>query len=243
MSVFSLDPYSPGLMLAFTAGLVNTLSPCCLAMAPAFLAHATGAAAGRDGSVRGRAVLGHTVLYMAGFSAVFILLGVSIALVGYVLVDIRPLLWKIGGALIIVMGLHQARIVRIPFLLRTLELQPSGALVASYGRSFVVGAVYSLGWTPCIGPVLGSVLTFAAVSGDVWLSAALLLAYSLGMAVPHFAYALALDRTRVVVRWLQRRWATVELVSGVSMVVMGVLIFTGTLFRIFSYFQYFNVAL
>lgn len=243
MTVFSFDPYNPGLMLAFAAGLVNTLSPCCLAMTPAFLAHATGAAAGPDGSVRGRAILGHTALYMAGFSAVFILIGISVALMGYLLVDIRPLLWKIGGALIIAMGLHQAGVVRIPLLLRTLEVRPSGALAASYGRSFVVGAVYSLGWTPCIGPVLGSILTFAAVSGDVWLSGALLVAYSLGMAVPHFAYALALDRTHIAVRWLQRRWATVELISGVTMVVMGILIFTGTLFRIFTYFQYFNVAL
>jgi len=243
MPAISFDPYSPGFLLAFAAGLVNTLSPCCLAMTPAFLSHVTGAAVDPSGTVSRRSLLTHTALYMAGFSFVFILIGVSITFMGYLLIDMRPLLWKVGGVVVIAMGFHQAGIIRMPMLMRTTTLSPSVGASVGYGRSVVVGATYSLGWTACIGPVLGSILTLAAVSGDFWLASYLLIGYSLGMAVPHFAYALTLDRMQGLVNWLQRRWTAVEFVSGGVMIVMGVLIFSGALFKIFTYFQFFNVVL
>ena len=124
MPSFSLDPYSPGLLLAFAAGVVNTLSPCCLAMTPAFLAHVTGTAAGTAGTGRRQGVLAHTAAYLAGFSSVFILIGLSASLLGYLLIDMRPLLWKAGGALVIALGFHQAGIIRIAPLMRGAVLSP-----------------------------------------------------------------------------------------------------------------------
>jgi cytochrome c-type biogenesis protein len=238
--LLSLDRAAPGLALAFAAGMVNSLSPCCLAMTPAYLAHL----AGVEAETRRRgAVVRHAAVYTAGFSLVFIVIGAGLSVAGLALVDVRPLIWKVGGTVVILLGFTQMGLLRLPVLDRTFEvrLAPDGA--PGYGRSFVVGATYSVAWTPCIGPVLGAILTSAAVFGDLWQGVALLTAFSLGLALPHFGAALALDHLRVVQRAIGRHYRIIETASGTVMVVMGVLIFTGTLFEIFRYFQYFNVAL
>lgn len=238
--LFSLDIAAPGLMLAFVAGLVNSFSPCCLAMSPAYLAHLAGIEAQ---SPRRGAVLRHAAVYTLGFSLVFIAIGAGMSLAGMAIVEARPLLWKVGGSVVILFGLVQMGLIRVPYLQRSFEARIATPVAPGYGRSFVVGATYSLAWTPCIGPVLGAILTAAAIFGDVWQGVGLLAAFSLGLALPHFGAALALERLTVIQRNIRRHYRLVEVVSGTVMVMMGILIFTGTLIQIFRYFQYSNVVL
>lgn len=238
--ILGFDRAAPGLLLAFVAGGVNTLSPCCLAMTPAFLAHLAGVeveAASR------RARLTHAVVYVVGFSLVFVAIGAGLSLAGYALTDMRSLLFKVGGTIVIIFGLVQLGVFRVPALQRSFELRLGQNAAPGYARSFLVGATYSVAWTPCIGPVLGAILTSVLVFGDFWQGIALLSAFAFGMAVPHLAAAVAFERLTALRRFLTRHYLAVERTSGVVMISMGVLIFTGALIDIFRYFQGFTVVL
>lgn len=236
----SFDRAAPGLTLAFVAGMVNSLSPCCLAMTPAFLAHLAGVEAEAHSR---RARFTHAVLYVLGFSLVFVAIGAGLSLAGYALTDVRTQLWKIGGTVVIAFGLVQMGLVRIPVLQRSFELRLAASPHPGYARSFVVGATYSVAWTPCIGPVLGAILTSVLVFGDFWQGVALLSAFAAGMALPHLGAALAFERLNRFRRFLTRHYVAVERVSGGVMVGMGILIFTGALIDIFRYFQGFTLVL
>lgn len=238
--VLSFDRAAPGLLLAFSAGLVNSLSPCCLAMTPAFLAHLAGVQG--ESASRGK-VVRHALIYVTGFSFAFIAIGAGASLAGLALADVRPLLWKVGGTIVIAFGLVQLGVFNVPFLQRSFEPRLAKMPGPGYGRSFVVGATYSLGWTPCIGPVLGAILTSVVVFGDVWQGVGLLAAFALGLAIPHLGAALAMERLRAPRGFIHRHYLAVQRVSGTVMVAMGILIFTGALIEIFRYFQYFNVVL
>lgn len=239
-TVFSFDKAAPGLLLAFVAGVVNSLSPCCLAMTPAFVAHLAGVQAE---SASRRLVFKHAAVYVLGFSLVFVAIGVGMSLAGWALVDERPVLFKVGGTLVIAFGLMQMDVLKVPWLQRSFEVSVGPGGAPGYTRSFLVGATYSLGWTPCIGPVLGAILTSAVVFGDLWQGVLLLCAFALGLAIPHFAAALAFERIRPLRLGVQRHYVLVRRLSGTVMVAMGVLIFTGALIEIFRYFQAVNVVL
>ncbi len=236
----SFDRTAPGLLLAFLAGGVNSLSPCCLAMTPAFVAHLAGVEA--EAATR-RQVVGHALLYIVGFSMVFVAIGAGVGLAGVALADERPILWKVGGSVVIAFGLVQVGLLRVPLLQRSFIAPTPCRIATGYGRSLVVGATYSLAWTPCLGPVLGAILTSALVFGDFWQGVLLLSAFALGMAIPHLGTALAMNRITALQRFVRRHALAVERVSGSAMVVMGVLIFTGTLIEIFQYFQAFTLVL
>lgn len=239
--LLSFDTAAPGLLLAFVAGLVNSLSPCCLAMTPAFLAHLAGVET--DGPSRRAGVVRHAGVYVAGFTLVFVAIGVGASLAGLALVDQRPILFKVGGTLVIVFGLIQMGVFKFQWLQRSYEVSAVPVAAPGYTRSFLVGATYSLGWTPCIGPVLGAILTSAVVFGDVWQGVLLLGAFAAGLAIPHLGAAVAFERIRPLRLGVQRHYVLVQRVSGTVMVGMGVLIFTGALIEIFRYFQGFNVVL
>lgn len=238
--MLSFDRAAPGLTLAFVAGMVNSLSPCCLAMTPAFLAHLAGVEVEAHSR---RARLTHAVLYVLGFSFVFVAIGAGLSLAGYALTDIRSELWKIGGTVVIAFGLVQMGVLRVPALQRSFELRLANGAAPGYTRSFLVGATYSVAWTPCIGPVLGAILTSVLVFGDFWQGVALLSAFAMGMALPHLGAALAFERLDRLRRFLTGHYVAVERVSGGVMVGMGILIFTGALIDIFRYFQGFTVVL
>ena len=239
--ILGFDRSAPGLLLAFTAGGVNSLSPCCLAMTPAFVAHLAGVEA--DGVDRRRQVLSHALVYVLGFSLVFVAIGAGISLAGLALADQRALLWKVGGTVVIGFGLTQMGVLRVPLLRRSFGAPRPGGMAAGYSRSFLVGATYSIAWTPCIGPVLGAILTSALVLGNLWQGMGLLSAFALGMAIPHIGTALALQRMGTLQQFIHRHAVAVERSSGLVMVAMGVLIFTGTLIEIFRYFQAFTLVL
>ena len=238
--LLSFDLAAPGLLLAFVAGMVNSLSPCCLAMTPAFLAHLAGveveAATGRSGLPR-------AALDVGGLSGVCVGIGAGLGVGGWAVTDSGDLLWKVGGSVVIVFGLMQAGVLRIPVFERSFEPSLGTSQAPGFARSFLVGATYSLAWTPCIGPVLGAILTGVLVFGDVGQGMLLLVAFAAGLAIPHLAAAVAFERLAGARSFLQRHFVAVQRISGTVMVGMGVLIFTGTLIEIFQYFQAFNVVL
>lgn len=238
--LISLDRAAPGLMLAFAAGGLNSLSPCCLAMTPAFLAHLAGVEA--EAPSRRQRLL-HASLYILGFSLVFIAIGAGLSLAGMALTDSRATLWKVGGVLVITFGLMQMGLLSVPFLNRSFELRVGERQAPGMARSLLVGGTYSLAWTPCIGPVLGAILTGVLVFGEFWQGVGLLTAFAAGMAVPHFAAAFAFERLTGLRAALARHYVAVQRVSGTMMVGMGILIFTGAMIEIFRYFQGVNVVL
>lgn len=226
------------LMLAFLAGLVSCISPCVLPLAPLYAGNLAGGSVATVGAVDRRAPLMHALTFMAGFTLLFIFLGVSVGLVGYVIRDQLPLLQKIGGAFLILMGLHMSRIIEIPALYRGLGLDWGQRLGNGYARSFLAGSAISAGWLPCIGPTLGGILTLAITSGSALQGGVLLFVYSLGLALPFVAIGAVLSRTPGVLRWMNRHHNAIAFVSGVIMIVMGIVLFTGTLQRLNTYFNF-----
>ena len=195
------------------------------------------------GTASRRVRLTHAAVYILGFSLVFVAIGAGLSLAGYALTDVRSQLFKVGGTVVIVFGLVQMGVLRVPALQRSFELRLGEGATPGYARSFVVGATYSVAWTPYIGPVLGTILTSVVVFGDLWLGIGLLSAFALGMAVPHLGAALAFERLARIRAFLVGHYVAVERASGAVMVGMGILIFTGALIDIFRYFQAFNVVL
>lgn len=233
------------LALAFAAGLLSFVSPCVLALVPVYLAFlgetASQATAGGPGVAaapwRGP-VLGQSLLFVAGFGAVFILLGTSVGLLGVVLFRI-DVVRQVAGLLVIAIGLVTTGIfgqlldrlrVGVPA-----DLLPAGRSA----RALALGALVAVGWTPCIGPVLGAILTMGASAQDAGVAALLLLAYTVGLAVPFLAAAVALPRIRPMLAALRQHHRAVQVASGLFIMVMGVLIYTNAFFQMSSLFQFF----
>jgi cytochrome c-type biogenesis protein len=214
-------------LLAVLAGVLSFSSPCTLPLVPGYLGYMSGVS-----SSRGR-TLGAAGLFVAGFAIVFTLLGAVASDIGSVLLVHRLLLEKIAGVLIIVLGLFVLGLLRIPLLMREgrplmerVRPGPSGALL--------LGVAFAFGWTPCVGPVLGSILLLAGGQGTVAAGALLLFLYSLGLGVPFLAAALFLDRYAAVSEWLRRQAPVINAVGGVLLVAMGSLVFLGQLTQVLS---------
>ena len=185
---------SIGILIAVTAGVLSFLSPCVLPLVPSYLSFVTGMTLDEmQEGVDRRLVLLHSGLFVAGFSAVFILLGASASFIGVFLSVYQDWLARIGGVIIIILGLHLAGIFKIKFLLRERRVQLADKPAGHVG-TFAVGAAFGAGWTPCIGPVLGAILGLASTSDTIWQGMGLLAAYSFGLAIPFMVAALALDQ-------------------------------------------------
>lgn len=222
-----------GILAAFLGGLVSFFSPCVLPLVPAYLSMVTGVsvdelkAPEREQRV---VVLRGILLFCAGFSIVFILLGGGTALLGSVLVRNRPIFEKVAGVLVILMGLFLIGVLRPKSLERERRFRVAGVM-SGWGAP-VMGIAFAFGWTPCIGPVLGAILTLAANEGDVAAGMGLLAVYSLGLAVPFVLSGLALSEMTRVFGWVKRNFRAINITAGSIMVVFGVMIFTGTLTRL-----------
>ena len=225
-----------GLLIAFVAGLVSCLSPCVLPLVPIYVSQLGTASGGTAVATRRQTTMLHALAFIGGFTLVFIALGVSLGLVGSLLQAHVLLLQRLSGIVMIAMGLYVLGLLPLPWLLRerTLRRAPVGA---GYLRSFSVGTMLSLGWTPCIGPTLGAILTLAAASRTVLQGGYLLLAYSMGLAVPFLLTALAVAPAQALLLRFRRAGRGVELVGGVVLIVAGVLIFDGLLTQLNAYFQ------
>lgn len=227
------------LALAFAAGLLSFASPCVLALVPVYLAFlgetaggvSTVAPATANGPaapslpVARRAVLTQALLFVTGFSVLFVLLGISVGLLGGAFLRVEPVR-QVAGLLVIAMGLLMTGLFG-PVLDRlSIGISPDALPAARSLRSLALGALVAVGWTPCIGPVLSAILTMGFSSADVGIATVLLVAYSVGLAVPFLAAAVALPRLRPLFAALRRHHRPVELISGLFVVGVGILIFT-----------------
>jgi cytochrome c-type biogenesis protein len=219
-----------GFFTAFGAGLLSFVSPCVLPLVPGYLSFITGLsarAAAEDGNRR--ATVTAALLFVAGFTVVFVALGSTASLAGALLAPYRDALGRAAGILIAVFGVLMMGIVRVPWLYSEARFDPARARGLGVWAAPVMGAAFGFGWTPCVGPVLGSILTLAGSSGSVAQGAALLLVYSLGLGLPFVLVAVFLGAAAPILKRLQRHSLTVQRVAGALLVVFGLSMALGLL--------------
>jgi len=225
----SSDPAAGvGFFAALAAGVVSFLSPCVLPLVPGYLSAVSGVSANELESAGWRRVLGPSLLFVASFSAIFILLGLTATGIGSVLKDHRELLTKISAALIIAMGVLFVSSLFITRLNREWHVD---ALLerAGKGGPIVAGAAFAIAWTPCIGPTLGAILGAASLSGSAAHGALLLAVYSAGLAIPFILTAVAFSQMTTAFAVVKRHYQAIVAVGGLVLIAMGVLIWTGEL--------------
>ncbi len=232
--------------LALLAGLASFLSPCVFSLVPAYVGYLSGRAAGGENSSAYRWItFSHGLAFVIGFSVVFVLLGIAASAAGRILFDMRFWLAKIGGLVVIVFGLHMIGVFRIPFLDYDTRVNQAPDRKWGYFSSALMGVFFSAGWSPCVGPVLGAILTLAINGGSLTLGASLLTAYSAGLAIPFLLAALGIGWVSTLLRQYGKIMRYVEIAMGVVLVVVGILLFTG-IFEIIAQrgqFFYFDFGL
>jgi cytochrome c-type biogenesis protein len=244
------------IFLAFLAGLASFLSPCVLPLVPSYLAQLVGpgvlqAMQAERAQPQGKSAtvavtlaptqrwlaLGHASAFVGGFSVAFIALGATASVMGGFLKSHQQAISQIGGLILIVLGLHFAGIIRIPFLYREGRMHWRPA-ERGYGSSFLIGLVFALGWTPCIGVILTGILVLAAQSATLGAGIILLAAYSLGLGLPFLIMGAAFARAAPLLKRLSPHLGTIERVTGVILALMGLFIFNGWLIYLNHYFTF-----
>lgn len=229
------------LALAFAAGLLSFVSPCVLALLPVYLAFLGGAAAtpasGPALASTRASVLPQALLFVLGFTTVFVLIGTSVGLLGSALFRVNEVR-QVAGVAVIALGLVTTGIFGPVMGRLRVGVDPALLPAARSARSVALGALVSVGWTPCIGPVLGAILTMGGSTGSAPIAAILLVAYSAGLAVPFLAAAVALPRLGPVLDALRSRHRAVEVVSGLLIIGIGLLIYLNAFARLSSLFTF-----
>lgn len=220
-----------GVLAAVAAGAVSFLSPCVLPLVPGYLSAVVGVSPAELKHSGRRRVLIPSFLFVASFSAIFILLGVGATALGSSFATHRQLLDKVAAALIIALG---AFFVMTPFVTRLNRAWHLEGLLERAGRGgpLVAGAAFAVAWTPCVGPTLGAILSAAALSNSAVHGGVLLAFYSAGLAIPFLATALAFERMTTVFAVVKRHFALVIAAGGLVLIAMGILVWTGELFQL-----------
>lgn len=227
-----------GIALAFGAGILSFASPCCLPMVPAYLSFIVGTTPADAPNAR-QVAFKQALAFVLGFTIVFVGLWVSLGLVGYLLADYKSILRQVGGAILIVMGLHVAGLIHISALYQQVSV-PAGAILGksesgdgtvkvlapSYGRSTLIGMAFAAGWTPCIGPLLGVVIGLASVRSSVVQGGVLLFVYSLGLGIPFVLVAVGATAANRKLVWFRKHEVGVNLVTGGVLILVGFLMIT-----------------
>jgi cytochrome c-type biogenesis protein len=223
----SSDPAAGvGVLTALAAGIVSFLSPCVLPLVPGYLSAVTGVSIGELEQASWRRVLVPSLIFVASFSAIFILLGLTATGIGSALQDHRQTLEKVAGAVIIAMGVLFVASLFVTRLNREWHVEAL-MLRAGKGGPLIAGMAFAIAWTPCIGPTLGAILTAASLSSSAAHGALLLAVYSAGLGIPFLATALAFSRMTTAFTVIKRHYAAIMAVGGGILIVMGVLILTG----------------
>jgi len=220
--------------IAFGAGILSFVSPCVLPLVPAFLVNMAGEAA-LAGQHRGRTVA-HALTFVLGFSTVFTLLWIGVALVGALAGEMVFWLQRAGGLLLVVLGMQMVGLVRIPLLARELDLRLEGN-TTGLPRSFLIGLAFGVGFTPCVGPYLGAILTLL-LNEDLGSGALLLVAYALGLGVPFLLLAGGIGGAQRVARWLAAHIRVVNLAGGTLVIAMGLILVSGQFARLPQLFNF-----
>jgi cytochrome c-type biogenesis protein len=230
--VFEHAPHI-SLFIAFAAGLLSFVSPCVLPLVPSYITYITGLTLEELTTQTERKgvraiIIANSLLFIAGFSIVFIAFGASASLVGQLLVTYQDFIRKLGGVLIVVFGLYIMGILKIKFLMAEkrmhLKSRPAG-----YVGSVLVGVAFAAGWTPCVGPILGTILVYASTTDSMLTGVELLSSYSLGIGLPLFITALAVDSFLNYFKKVRAYMYGISVASGIFLVLVGVLIYTNSL--------------
>lgn len=228
---------------AFVAGLLSFLSPCVFPLIPSYVMYITGMSyadmlAEHPSHVIRQKSLLHSLCFICGFTIVFVLLGASATYIGTFLHEHAALIRKVGGIILVLLGIHVTGMVPLKFLLGekrvSIKHKPAG-----YVGSFLVGIAFAAGWTPCIGPILAGILAVAATADRVYQGILLLLTYSLGLGVPFFLSALAMHRFMALFNRFKKYIRICEVVTGVFLMIIGVLIYTNYLSRLSGFVSIF----
>lgn len=218
---------SLGIGISFTAGVLSFLSPCVLPLIPSYVTFITGMSLDDVRQSRRIAIV-HSLLFILGFTLVFLALGATATALGQVLFRHRDWVGRVGGVLVIVLGLYLLGIFQIGAFARERRVHVAEKPLGLLG-TVVVGMAFAAGWTPCIGPILGGVLTYTASEADLGRGLVLLLAYSLGLAVPFLLSALMIDRFMTLFRRHRGALAWISRASGVLLIAVGLLMVTGSM--------------
>lgn len=215
--------------LAFIAGIASFLSPCVFALVPAYIGYLGGRslASGASGRAKTLITFTHGLAFVIGFSLVFISLGVATSALGGVLYELRVWLTRIGGVVVVIFGLHLTGIVRIPFFEYDLRPQTAPDRNRGYLASLMMGVFFSAGWSPCVGPILGAILTLALSGGSISQGVILLSAYSIGLAIPFLIASIQIGLITTAIRRYGRLMRYVEVITGVLLIIVGVMLFAG----------------
>ncbi len=222
-----MEASSPSVVLAFTAGLASFLAPCVLPLVPAYIGYLGGQAVVAPDHRRTLAgrffTFLHALAFVVGFSAVFVILGVAAGGLAHLLRSdwVR---W-IGGVVMIFFGLALTGLIKLPFLYAERRVHIQTRPGWGYLSSLLVGISFAAGWTPCVGPVLGSILALSINQETMWQSAVLLVAYSVGLGIPFLLVGLAVDRAMGLIRRMRRYLNAIQVATGVLLVIFGVLLF------------------
>ena len=221
-----------GIGLAFGGGLLSFFSPCVAPLMPGYISYISGVS--MDGMSRpGRAetlrVLRASLLFVLGFSLVFVLLGASASFAGALLDAYRRELNVAAGALMVLMGLAMTGVLRVPFLFREMRVDANGRAMGAAGPA-LLGMAFAFGWTPCIGPVLAAILYYASLADSVGQGMLLLLVFSLGMGIPFLLTGLFFGRALGAMGWVRRHYRAINVVSGGLLIIVGLLFLTNRIF-------------
>ena len=216
-----------GVFIAFTAGIFSFLSPCVLPLVPSYLTFVTGMSLEdlQEGVDR-KTTFTHSLLFVVGFSSIFILLGASASFLGQFFRAYELWITRIGGVVIVLLGMHLAGVFRMTPLLREKRLHLNDK-PAGYLGTLGVGVAFGAGWTPCIGPALGAILTYGMAQDTMWAGVGLLTVYSLGLAIPFLLASLALNWFLQTFQKFRAWIPIVEKASGVLLILLGILLLTG----------------
>ena len=227
------------LLAAFGAGFLSFISPCVLPLIPGYISYISGMSLedmrAADAGARRRLIIA-TLFFILGFSIVFMAMGASASAIGALLREYLRVVQKIAGIVIVVFGLHLLGLFRIGFLDRDTRVQTSRKPATPFG-ALVVGTAFAFGWTPCIGPILGGILTIAGSKDTVGEGVLLLAVYSAGLGVPFLLTSIAVDKFFLASARVRRYYRAIEIVSGVLLVLLGLLIFTDKFTLLSRYLQ------
>ena len=229
------------LLLALGAGLLSFASPCVLPLAPVYIGYLGGQiAATEEGAASRWQVFLHGLFFVLGFTVIFVALGAAASGIGRLLFAFQGVFTKVGGAVIILFGLHTLGVLKIPFLYRDVRRDYRRRPELGYLSSALMGFFFGAGWTPCVGPTLGTILTLALSEATVGRGALLLFVYSLGLGIPFLLLALGLDRAQGILQRGRRAMRALTIVSGILLILIGLLLFTdslGWLYRLVPAFE------
>ena len=234
------------LVAAFSAGLLSFVSPCVLPLVPSYISYITGLSIEQltDATVRSKfkkSIIVNALLFIAGFTAVFVSFGASASFIGQALMTYQDHIRRIGGILIIVFGLYLLGVLNISFLKMEHRFQFRSRPVGYVG-SFLIGVAFAAGWTPCVGPVLGTILLYASTTDSMMNGVLLLTSYSLGLGLPLFLTALGVDRFLAYFKQARLYLWAVSTVSGVLLIIVGIMIYANTLTMITSFLEQYGVG-